>query len=129
MKSLLHRAVRPIEHRRAKKTLSEEVKNAYKTLLITVIVLALGASATYLYVNSLKPAKGYLLKQLQADYNDLESVQRKLNQEVIQAQSFIHIQNSDVLHEMEVAQKGETAYIDESPVAEVGGSRRTDQNP
>lgn len=126
MKSLLHRAVRPVRHRRAKKTLSEEVKSAYKTLVITVLVLGLSTSVTYLYVNSLKPAKGYLLKQLQADYDDLESVQRKLNQEVIEAQSFIHIQNSDVLHRMEVAKKGETAYVDDSPVAEAGSSNRAD---
>ncbi len=126
MKSPLHRAVRPVQHRRAKKTLSEEVRNAYKTLVITVLVMVVSTSVTYLYVNSLKPAKGYLLKQLQADYDDLESIQGRLNQEVIEAQSFIHIQNSDVLRRMEVAQKGDTAYIDESPVAEAGGSHRAD---
>lgn len=126
MKSPLHRAVRPVQHRRAKKTLSEEVRNAYKTLLITVIVLGVSTSGTFMYVSSLKPAKGYLLKELQSDYNDLQSVQRKLNQEVIEAQSFIHIQNSDVLHRMEVAKKGETAYIDDSPVAEAGSSNRAD---
>lgn len=126
MKSPLHRAVRPVQHRRAKKTLSEEVRNAYKTLLITVIVLGVSTSGTFMYVSSLKPAKGYLLKELQSDYDDLQSVQRKLNQEVIEAQSFIHIQNSDVLHRMEVAKKGDTAYIDSSPVAEAGSSNRAD---
>lgn len=126
MKSPLHRAVRPVQHRRTKKPLSEEVQAAFKTLLITVVVLGLSTSGTFLYVNSLKPAKGYLLKELQADYDALESVQRKLNQEVIEAQSFINIQNSDVLHHMEVAKKGETAYIDDSPVAEAGTSNRAD---
>lgn len=126
MKSPLHRAVRPVQHRRAKKTLSEEVRNAYKTLLITVIVLGISTSGTFMYVSSLKPAKGYRLKELQSDYNDLQSVQRKLNQEVIEAQSFIHIQNSDVLHHMEIAKKGETAYIDTSPVAEASSSNRAD---
>jgi hypothetical protein len=126
MKSPLHRAVRPVQHRRTKKPLSEEVQSAYKTLLITVLILGLSTTGTFLYVSSLKPAKGYLLKELQANYDDLESIQRKLNQEVIEAQSFIHIQNSDVLHHMEVAKKGETAYIDESPVAEADTSNRAD---
>lgn len=122
----LTRAVRPIKHRRAKKPLSEEIQSAYRTLLITVIVLGTTTGATYLYVNSLQPAKGYVLNELQTSYEALQSTQRKLNQEVIEAQSFIHIQNSDVLHHMEVAKKGETAYVQESPVADAGGSHRAD---
>lgn len=114
----LTRAVRPIQHRRAKKPLSVEIENAYKTLLITVIMMGLGTGGAYLYVNSLKPAKGYVLQELQAENADLQSSQRKLNQESIEAQSFIHIQNSDVLHKMEVAKKGETAFIDNSSIAE-----------
>ena len=122
----LTRAVRPIKHRLTKKPLSEEIQSAYHTLLVTVILLGVSTGATYLYVNSLQPAKGYVLNELQASYEALQSTQRKLNQEVIEAQSFIHIQNSDVLHQMEVAKKGETAYIQESPVADAGGNHRAD---
>lgn len=122
----LTRPVRPIQHRRAKKPLSEEIVSAYQTLLITVTVLGLGSMGAYLYTNSLKPAKGYLLNELQADYEDLQSTQRKLNQQVIEAQSFIHIQQSDALHFMEAAKKGETAYFSASPLADSGTNNRTD---
>ena len=121
----LTRPVRPIQHRRAKKPLSEEIVNAYRTLLITVTVLGLGTMSAYLYTNSLRPAKGYTLNELQTDYEDLQSTQRKLNQQVIEARSFIHIQKSDVLNLMEVAKKDETAYIAESSIADSGTDHKT----
>jgi hypothetical protein len=80
--------------------------------------LGLSTSGVYLYTNSLAPAKGYELIQLQVDYEDLQSDLRKLDRQVIEAQSFINLQQSDVLHKMHVAQTHDLSYVEGGNVAE-----------
>lgn len=113
----LTRAVKPIAHRRLRKPLSEEIKNAYRTLVITLIVLGVGTLGSYLYMNSLKLAKGYEFKKLQAEYETLQSDLRKLNQQVIEAQSFVHIEGDEGINEMDTLNEQSTSYVDESNVA------------
>lgn len=114
----LTRAVKPLEHRRLRKPLSEEIKNAYKTLVITLTILGVGTLGSYLYMNSLKPAKGYELEKLQAEYEDLQSELRKLNQKVIEAQSFEQIDDSDLIEDMNDINAQPTTYVDESNLAQ-----------
>ena len=114
----LTRAVKPLEHRRLRKPLSEEIKNAYKTLVITLTVLGVGTLGSYLYMNSLKPAKGYELEKLQSEYEDLQAELRKLNQKVIEAQSFEQIDDSELIENMNDINDQPTTYVDESNLAQ-----------
>lgn len=114
----LTRAVKPIAHRRLRKPLSEEIKNAYKTLMITLTILGVGTLGSYLYTNSLKPAKGYELEKLQSEYEDLQSELRKLNQKVIEAQSFEKIDDSELIENMNDIKDQPTSYVDESNLAQ-----------
>lgn len=120
----LTRAVKPVTHRRLRKPLSEEIKNAYRTLVVTLTILGVGTLGSYLYTNSLKPAKGYELKKLQAEYEMLQSEQRKLNQQVIEAQSFILIGEDDQIENMADVSEQPTSYVETSNLAQysTGGS-------
>lgn len=114
----LTRAVKPVAHHRLRKPLSEEIKTAYRTLVVTLIVLGVGTMGSYLYMNSLKPAKGYELKKLQAQYEDLQSELRKLNQKVIEAQSFVQIGENQAIEEMDDINDHPTSYVDDSNLAQ-----------
>lgn len=126
MKDSTFRAVKPITHRKVKKTLSQEVKSTYRLLVGVLLTLGIGSTSIYLYTNSLRPAKGYELKELQANYESLQSEQRKLNQKVIEAQSFLKIEQSEWLEDMLSIQGQPTSYVDESNVASTGSNPGTD---
>lgn len=113
----LHHKVRPLKRRSKKKPLSEEIRSVYKLLSITLATLAFVAFFSYLYVNSLKPAKGYQLKQLQLDYEELQSEKRNLERKIIDSQSFINLEKDDSLKKMENAENNEFTYVEESPYA------------
>lgn len=95
----------------------------YKILMVTVTILALATTGAYLYTNSLKPAKGYLLKQLQLDYEALQSEQRKLERQIIDAQSFITIED-EIPQDMDTADSQNTSYTGTNTFAQ-----NTPQNP
>jgi uncharacterized protein YlxW (UPF0749 family) len=114
----LTRAVKPIAHRQIRKPLSQEVRHAYHTLVFTLGILGIGTLMSFLYTNSLKPVKGYELEKLQAESENLQSQLRKLNQKVIEAQSFVNIDESERLEDMEKLNDGSTSYLDESNVAQ-----------
>lgn len=109
----LTRKVQPLQHRRQKKPLSEEVASMYKVLTVTICVLGVSAIVSYLYINSLSPAKGYQLKQLQVDYENLMSESRDLERAIINAQSFNNIEETDEIGEMEIVNSDEFTYVDE----------------
>lgn len=115
MYDLLTRPVKPLKYSRKRKPLSQEIENIYKVLMITLIILAITSTGSYLYMNSLKPAKGYTLKQLQINNEILEAELRQWEHQVMQAQSFINIEESETVNEMNEA--GDLTYIDESPYA------------
>ena len=114
----LTRTVRPFKWKRNRKPLSQEIRSTYRVLVFAVLFLGLSTSGVYLYTNSLAPAKGYELIQLQIDYEDLQSDLRKLDRQVIEAQSFIKLQQSDVLHKMRVAETHDLSYVEGGNVAE-----------
>lgn len=66
----------------------------------------------FLYTNSLKPAKGYTLKQLQIDYETLSAESRSLDHRVIEAQSFIHLEGEDTVETMEAMNQDEFSYAE-----------------
>ena len=107
----LTRKVRPLSRRKDKKPLSEEVKSIYKLLTITLTILSVTVTFSYLYLNSLKPAKGYTLKQMQIDNEQLQSESRDLDREIIDARSYIQLQNSDELDGMETQLKEDDKVI------------------
>lgn len=109
----LTRKVQPLQHRRQKKPLSEEIASMYKVLTVTVCVLGISAIVSYLYINSLSPAKGYQLKQLQIDYENLMSKSRDLERAIINAQSFNNIEETEQIGDMEEVESDEFTYIDE----------------
>ncbi len=113
----LTRKVQPLSHGKERKPLSREIQSMYKILTVTVCVLSVSATLSYLYINSLKPAKGYTLKQLQIDYENLESENRDLEKKIIDARSYIQLENGRDLDGMENADNGDFSYVDESKVA------------
>lgn len=114
----LTRTVRPLKWRRKRKPLSQEVRNTYRVLAVTLLIMGLASTGTYLYTNSLQPAKGYQLKQLQMDQESLESELRKLNRQVIEAKSFINIQASEILQKMETSTSDQFSYLEDETYAQ-----------
>lgn len=67
--------------------LSEEIHSTYNLLVWTIVIMILVLSLSYLYVSSQKAAKGYLLRELQLDYESLTSESKELETQLIDAQS------------------------------------------
>lgn len=114
----LTRTVRPFKWKRSRKPLSQEIQNTYRVLVVTLLFLGTATTGTYLYTNSLQPAKGYELKQLQIDYESMQSDLRKLERDVVEAQSFINLEQSDVLKKMRIAEGHDFSYTESSNFAE-----------
>lgn len=121
----LTRKVRPLTRRKEKKPLSEEIKLAYKLLTVTVAILSISATFSYLYLSSLKPAKGYTLKQMQIDNEQLQSESRDLERQIIDARSYIQLQNSNELKDMEAVDGSEFSFIGDSNVAKNNDEQTT----
>lgn len=114
----LLRTVQPFKWRRKRKPLSQEIKNTYRILSFTLAILILFTTTTYLYTNSLKPAKGYQLKQLQLDQESLQSDLRNLDRQVIEAKSFLNIRASEVIKKMEVLESDNFSYLEDGTYAQ-----------
>jgi len=117
MKDPLIRAVKQVTHRKKLKPLSEEVISVYRILTITLAILGIATTGSYLYLNTLKPAKGYELNQLQAEYEDLQSDLRKINQQVIEAQSFVNLGETEAINNMD-KNDGQVSYTKDSSFAQ-----------
>ena len=114
----LTRTVRPFKWKRSRKPLSQEIQTTYRVLVVTLLFLGTATTGTYLYMNSLQPAKGYELKQLQIDYEAMQSDLRKLERDVVEAQSFINLEQSEVLQKMHIAESHDLSYTESSNFAE-----------
>lgn len=119
MDPLAYSNARPFKWKRNRTPLSQEVRNTYRVLTITLTLLAIVTTSTYLYVNSLKSVKGYELEQLQSDYETLQSDLRKLERKVIEAQSFLHLKTEEHLDEMEAAETETYTFVEESNLADM----------
>lgn len=107
----LLRTVRPFKWKRTRKPLSLEIRNTYRVLLTVILFMGVTTTSTYLYINSLAPARGYELKQLQIDYESLQSDLRKLDRQVVEAQSFINLEENTVIRKMHVAESHDLSYV------------------
>lgn len=114
----LTRSVRPFKWKRSRKPLSQEIQTTYRVLVVTLLFLGTATTGTYLYMNSLQPAKGYELKQLQIDYEAMQSDLRKLERDVVEAQSFINLEQNDVLKKMRIAEGHDLSYTESSSFAD-----------
>lgn len=121
----LIRPVKPIRRRALRKPLSQEVYWAYRSLVATLFILGVGTSGAFLYINSLKPAQGYHLEELQANYEDLQSDQRHINQQIIEAQSFINLNKSKLMEHMQAISQSPISYVQDSGLAQASSRSNT----
>ncbi len=114
----LTRPVKPVRRRKTRRPLSEEIRGMYWFLSIFLLVLGCATIVGYLYLNSQKSAKGYMLKQLQLDYESLSSENRELDHQVIDAQSFNEIEEKVQVDDMEDPAPDEVTYSQDSDYAQ-----------
>jgi len=92
--------------------LSEDIRSTYFLLLGTIgtmiVILVLG----YLYVSSQTSAKGYLLKQLQIDYEDLTAESKELDTQLLEVTSISNIDEENPVEDMERPQDEEFSFIE-----------------
>jgi cell division protein FtsB len=112
MDPLQHR-VAPPRRRKRRVPLSQEIRSVYRLLLVTVVMLGVGSTIAYLVVNSDNSAKGYTLQQLQSDYERLQAEQRKLEHQVIEVQSYIHLEAEESLDDMESSTSDDITFTEE----------------
>lgn len=109
----LSHKVTPIKRRKRRKPLSEEIRSMYKLLSVVVVIFSVISTGSYLYMNSLKPAKGYTLKQLQLDYEALQSEQRELAHKIMEVQSFDGIEERAEIQEMDPSTDQDFSYAED----------------
>lgn len=93
--------------------LSEEVRSTYYLLICTLGIMVFVLGLSYLYVSSQEAAKGYLLKELQLDYESLTAESKELDTQLINAQSYQQIEETDTYEEMDKPENEEFSYIEE----------------
>ncbi|MEK7146488.1 MAG: hypothetical protein AAB802_04920 [Patescibacteria group bacterium] len=121
----LRRKVRPLQKRKRRKPLSEEIRSMTRVLSFTLLFLGVTTIFSYLYLNSLKPAKGYQLKQLEIEQEQLESEQRDLERQIIEAQSFLNLEGKNEVLEMDAAEEDDFSYVEDSNYAQNTGNSVT----
>lgn len=67
----------------------------------------------YLYISSQKAAKGYLLKQLQIEYEDLTVESKTLDSELLEVMSITNINKEEPVTNMEQPDSEEFSFIDD----------------
>ncbi len=97
----LTRQIQPIKRRIRKTPLSVRIQQSFRVLVALLILIGGTSMTLFLYTNSLKPAKGYILKQLQLNYEKLSSESRNLEYKMIEAQSYINLEEKDSIKYME----------------------------
>src|SRR3989338_295132 len=80
--------------------LSEQIKSASQMLLVTIGSILLVSTVSFLYISSLKSAKGYELQKLQVTHEELLIQNRKLQRELNEAQALKNLKNIDSIEEM-----------------------------
>lgn len=85
--------------------LSIEVKKVLKMLIYTLCIMLVVLSGYYFLKASGTAGRGYLLRENQLRQKTLESENRILKQQVLDAQSLNYLKRSDVVSEMGPAEK------------------------
>jgi len=81
--------------------LSEDIRSTYFLLMGTLSVMLIVCVLGYLYVSSQKAAKGYLLKELQNNYEELTAEARDLDTKLLDAQSLTNLAEESQIENME----------------------------
>ncbi len=91
--------------------LSEEIQSACRLLLWTIGSLLLVLMVSFLYINSLQSAKGYYLKQLQLDHDELLIENRELQGDLNQAQSINELDDQEKIQDMTDPKEKDFSYV------------------
>jgi len=96
---------------RKKQTLRKEVEQTIKLLVVTLGVLIIGLSGTYLYLNSQSAQKGYLLEQVRLQNEKLKDISEDLKTEVTDISSSASFGANEKLEEMTETPKENMEYL------------------
>ena len=96
----LNRPIQPVRSRQKRQPLSVQVKNTYRLLMGTLLIFFVSGSLAYFFVNIQKSAKGYLLQDLEMEYETLSSQKRALEHEVMESESLRNLTEGDHLDSM-----------------------------
>lgn len=100
-RSLLIRARRTAQlSRRRPKPLSVEVKRVFKSLVLTLVILLLGASFLFFFNTHSLAQKGFQLRQMELQHGKLRSENEELKQRVLEAQSFKNLSEAESIEDM-----------------------------
>ncbi len=84
-----------------RRTLSSKIEMGTFSLMVVVIFLALSVSLLYLAHANRTATRGYALKKLEIEKNQLQTQMEIWNQRVSEAKSLNSIKNSGILEKME----------------------------
>lgn len=85
---------------RKKTPLSQEVKKAVVTLLFGLVLITVVLGIVFLLNTSSSAQKGYLYSQLRLQNEELESLNRELRMQVIEARSIFNLERIEKVTEM-----------------------------
>lgn len=91
--------------------LSKEIESASRLLIGTILGMLLATTIGFFYINNIKAGKGYQLKQLQLDYENLLHENRKLQGELNQAQSILELGKNEKIEEMAEPKDEDFTYV------------------
>lgn len=92
--------------------LSEEIRSTYYLLMGTLAVMLTVCILSYLYISSQKAAKGYLLKELQGNYESLTAESKELDTKLLDAQSLTNLTENDDITDMNKPENDEFTFIE-----------------
>lgn len=104
-----------------KQTFSQEIKKSIRSLTVATGVLVLLLSVLYFHIASESLVKGYTLKKLQEENNQLYYQNKILDGQIVEAKTFSNIEKDQTTKEMVSAENVE--YVKNSNVA-----RRSERN-
>lgn len=91
--------------------LSQEIQSASRLLIGTILGMLLATTVGFFYINNVKASKGYQLKQLQLDYDELLQENRKLQGQLNQAQSIQQLEQNETIESMTEPTEDDFSYV------------------
>jgi cell division protein FtsL len=93
-----------------KKRLSQQIKDGYRMLISTVIVLTLVLTFSYIRLQTQNTALGYYLQAIKSDNETLKNENMNLTHQVLQAQSMPNLEGQTYDLRMFAATSDDIAY-------------------
>lgn len=88
-----------------KSTLSEQIKNGYKELLVTIVCLNIILAIILLYTGNISTSQGYILQKLERANENLYTESKLLDSEVTKAKSLESMAENSVVKDMPAVDK------------------------